>query len=59
MRRREFMALVGGAATAWPFAAQAQQEPRRVPRVGFVGLASPAVDDTTILPFRQALKELG
>jgi putative tryptophan/tyrosine transport system substrate-binding protein len=53
------MALVGGAATAWPFAAQAQQEPRRVPRVGFVGLASPAVDDPTILPFRQALKELG
>src|SRR5260370_5959047 len=59
MRRRDFIALVGGAATAWPFAAQAQQELRRVPRVGFVGLASPAVDDLALLPFRQALKELG
>jgi putative ABC transport system substrate-binding protein len=61
MRRRDFIALVGGAATAWPFGAQAQQDPgtRRVPRVGFVGLASPAVDDSAILPFRQALKELG
>ena len=61
MRRRDFIALVGGAATAWPFGAQAQQDPgtRRVPRVGFVGLASSAVDDSAILPFRQALKELG
>ena len=58
MRRRDFIALVGGAATAWPLPARGQQEPR-VPRVGFVGLASPAVDNPAILPFRQALKELG
>src|SRR6266478_1127091 len=61
MRRREFMTLVGGAAAGWPLSAQGQQEPRarRIPTVGFVGLASSAVDDQTILPFRQALGELG
>lgn len=55
------MAMVGGAATTLPFSARAQQEskPARVPRVGFIGLASAAVDDVAIAPFRQALRELG
>lgn len=61
MRRRDFITILGGTATTLPFAAQAQQEQtaRRVPAVGFIGLASPAVDLPTLEPFRQGLKDLG
>lgn len=55
MRRRDFLGLIGAAA-AWPCAALAQQ---RIPVIGFVGFATPEVDNATLLPFRKAMVELG
>src|SRR6188472_1734507 len=60
MRRREFIALVGGAAAAWPTAAQAQQ-PGRMRRVGV--LLNTSVDDRErqddVAAFLHALQQLG
>ena len=55
MNRREFIALLGGAAAAWPFAAGAQQS--KVASVGFFRQAGP--DAKQFEAFRDGLRAAG
>src|SRR6266436_2692260 len=58
MRRRRFLAALGGVALAGPIATVAQQ-PAGVPRVGLLMGSSPSVEAAGLDTFRGALAKLG
>src|SRR5215468_11878230 len=57
LQRRRFITLLGGAA-AWPLAARAQHR-GKIPRVGFMGNSTAALEANLIGPFREGLREHG
>ncbi len=56
MKRRDFLALTGGAAAAWPLAARAQQP---IPVIGWLSGVSPGGSVSNLAVFREALGEAG
>src|SRR5262245_39547920 len=57
IRRRKFLATLGGAVVARPLAARAQQ-PGNLPTIGLLGATTPAAQSQLTAAFMQRLREL-
>ncbi len=58
MRRREFIAMLGTGAAAWPLAARGQQA-ERTRHIGFLGAASAGKYAKLVDAFRNAVSDFG
>ncbi|MFL6798853.1 MAG: ABC transporter substrate-binding protein [Xanthobacteraceae bacterium] len=59
VKRRHFMALLGGATASWPRAVRAQQSVGKLPTIGVLNAAAPSVASHWFAAFVQTLRELG
>src|SRR6266516_3489721 len=57
MRRREFIALIGGAAATWPLTARAQQP--KVPTIGYLGATTRSAESQRVDALVERLREFG
>jgi putative ABC transport system substrate-binding protein len=57
LRRREFIAALGGAVAAWPLAARAQQP--GMPLIGYLSPGTPESLAYEVAAFRKGLSETG
>jgi putative ABC transport system substrate-binding protein len=58
VNRREFIALLGGAGSAWPLAARAQKSPKPA-RLGYIWIGAKDSEHSTRDGMRQGLHDLG
>jgi hypothetical protein len=59
VRRREMIALLAGAAAAWPMAARAQQPTGKPPIIGYIGGGGRMSQQAWLDAFMQRLRERG